>query len=261
MESGSREAQGRPVPASDFAITDQVILITGAGRGIGRALARGLSAAGARVACVDRDGGAVEQVALDLGARSASAHRCDIGSEQQVKALVQNCLGRWGRIDALINNAGIYLRKQVIEHTLSDWETVFGVNVTGSFLCAREVLPHMISRKTGRIINFTSALGVRSHPGGAAYGASKAAIANFTNTLHQEVADHGVRVVAIAPGLTNTTLATQGQTEEYIRRIAGQYPGGRLGEPEDIVGLVHFLLSPAAEHLSGTTIYVRPVGG
>lgn len=250
-----------PARASNFSIAGRVVLITGAGAGIGRAMARGLAASGARVACVDQNLAAAQAVEAELGRNTALALGCNVSREDEVEAAIVATNREWGRIDALINNAGVYKKASVAEHTLKNWEWIFGVNVTGTFLCTKAVLPYMIAQGEGRIINFTSALGVRSHAGGAAYGASKAAVASFTNTLHQEVADHGIRVTAIAPGLINTALATANQSEEYITRVASQYPGGRLGEPEDIVGLAHFLISPASEHLSGSVVYVRPVGG
>lgn len=170
-------------------------------------------------------------------------------------------LAHWGRIDGLINNAGQLHRCLVADHSLADWNRIFAVNVMGTFLFSREVLGPMMKQGGGRIVNFTSALGVRSMPGGAAYGAAKAAISSFTNTLHQEVAGTGVTVCAIAPGLTNTAMANDNMTPEYMLRIAASYPGGRLGEPEDIIGLAHFLMSDASQHVSGSTMFVRPPGG
>jgi NAD(P)-dependent dehydrogenase (short-subunit alcohol dehydrogenase family) len=247
--------------AADFSVSDRVIIITGAGAGIGRSMALGLGEAGANIACVDLDEAQAAAVAEEIGGERAMAVRCDVSSETDVKAAVAAVLSRWGRIDGLINNAGRLIRSPVKDHTLEGWNSVFSVNVVGTFLFAREVLPHMAHRRHGRIVNFTSALGVRSTPGAAAYGAAKAAIASFTNTLHQEVAGSGITVSAIAPGLTDTAMSSGHLSRDYIERIAASYPGGRLGQPEDIVGLAHFLMSPAAEHVSGSTLFVRPPGG
>ena len=247
--------------AANLSIGGKVILITGAGSGIGRAMALGLGASGARVACLDQNMEAARNVAAEIGAANAMALQCDVTREAQVKKAVADVIENWQRLDGLINNAGQLIRCLVKDHTLDDWNRVFSVNVVGAFLFSREVLPQMTKQGRGRIVNFTSALGVRSTPGGSAYGAAKAAITSFTNTLHQEVAGTGISVSAIAPGLTNTPMAHGNLTPDYLERIAASYPGGRLGQPEDIVGLAHFLMSDASEHVSGTTIFVRPPGG
>lgn len=247
--------------AADFSIVGKTIVITGAGGGIGKAMALGLGRAGAKIVCVDRDHDAALAVVEVLGADHAMAVACDVTAEEAVSEAVSAVLQRWDRIDGLINNAGQLHRCLVKDHTLDDWNRIFNVNVVGTFLFSRAVLPQMILQGDGRIVNFTSALGVRSMPGGAAYGASKAAISSFTNTLHQEVAGSGITVSAIAPGLTNTPMAKINMTTEYMERIAASYPGGRLGQPEDIIGLAHFLMTDASRHVSGSTIFVRPPGG
>jgi 3-oxoacyl-[acyl-carrier protein] reductase len=224
-------------------------------------MALGLGRAGAKIVCVDRDHDAALAVVEVLGADHAMAVACDVTAEEAVSEAVSAVLQRWDRIDGLINNAGQLHRCLVKDHTLDDWNRIFNVNVVGTFLFSRAVLPQMILQGDGRIVNFTSALGVRSMPGGAAYGASKAAISSFTNTLHQEVAGSGITVSAIAPGLTNTPMAKINMTTEYMERIAASYPGGRLGQPEDIIGLAHFLMTDASRHVSGSTIFVRPPGG
>lgn len=247
--------------AADFSVLGKVIIVTGAGGGIGKAMAMGLADAGAKIACVDRDAKAARDVAAEIGDGNALAVECDVTSEEQVASAVAATLGHWQRIDGLINNAGRLHRCLVKDHSLADWNQIFAVNVMGTFLFSREVLPQMIQQGSGRIVNFTSALSVRSMPGGSAYGAAKAAISSFTNTLHQEVAGTGIAVSAIAPGLTNTPMANDHMTTEYMERIAASYPGGRLGQPEDIIGLAHFLMTDASKHVSGSTIFVRPPGG
>ncbi|WP_422098558.1 SDR family NAD(P)-dependent oxidoreductase [Variovorax sp.] len=247
--------------AANFSVDDKVVLITGAGSGIGRAMAIGLADAGARIAVIDRDFESAHQVANEIGMQRAVAVECDVTDEEAVARTVETTLDQWGRIDGLINNAGQLHRCLVKDHTLADWQRIFEVNVMGTFLFARAVLPQMIRQRNGRIVNFTSALGVRSMPGGAAYGATKAAVTSFTNTLHQEVCGEGISVTAIAPGLTNTPMANDHMTSEYMERIAASYPGGRLGQPEDIIGLAHFLMTDASRHVSGTTLFVRPPGG
>ena len=247
--------------AADFSIAGKGIIITGAGGGIGRAMAIGLGSAGAKIACLDRDFAAASSVAELIGSANAFPIACDVTEEDAVNTAVSRIADKWGRVDGLINNAGQLHRCLVKDHTLSDWNRIFSVNVTGTFLFSRAVLTHMLRQGDGRIVNFTSALGVRSMPGGAAYGAAKAAITSFTNTLHQEVAGSGITVSAIAPGLTDTTMAKDNMTTDYMTRIAASYPGGRLGQPEDIIGLAHFLMTDASRHISGSTLFVRPPGG
>jgi len=245
---------------ADFSVQGRVVIVTGAAAGIGRSIALELGRAGANVACVDVNEDHVKTVAGEIG-ENALAVKCDVRDEAQVNLTVEQTLSKWKKIDGLINNAGAIRSAHVIDQSLEDWRFIFDVNVVGTFLFTRAVLPHMKARKSGRIVNMTSALGVRSTVGAAAYGASKAAVSSFTNTLHQEVADFGIRVSAIAPGLTNTALASASLSEDYMRRIAAQYPGGRLGEPDDIAGLAHFLMSSASDHISGSVIFVRPPGG
>jgi NAD(P)-dependent dehydrogenase (short-subunit alcohol dehydrogenase family) len=146
----------------------------------------------------------------------------------------------------------------VLDIEVSVLERVLRSNLIGSFLTTKHFAPLMIRGGGGRIVYLSSAAGIQSNPGGAAYGGAKAAINILANVVHQELADEGIRTVAIAPGLTDTGGMRQIVSGEYVERVASRYPGGRLGQPEDLVDLATFLCSDAANHLSGSLIMVRP---
>lgn len=243
----------------DTGIDGMVFAISGAAAGIGKALACGLAAAGARVAALDVSETGLASLEAELPADRLLPVACDVSDEQAVLRAVGAATARFGRIDVLVNNAVVNHAKPVVELTAAEWRRVFEVNLTGAFLLARHVLPGMVERGAGVVINVTSALAVRGAPGNSAYAATKAALANFTNTLYQEVCNHGIRVHAIAPGLIDTAHARESVSEAHMARVAATYPGGTLGNPSDPLELVQFLASPAGRHMSGgTTIFLKP---
>jgi NAD(P)-dependent dehydrogenase (short-subunit alcohol dehydrogenase family) len=244
-------------------ISGKVIVITGAAQGIGRTLALGLAADGARVAVLararERAQLVVDEIAQLPGAPQALALEADVADEAAVRAAAAETDAAWGRVDALINNAGwMPGRHPVLEIELPVLERVLRSNLIGGFVTTKHFAPIMIRGGGGRIIYISSIAGVQSMPGGAAYGGAKAALNILTNVVHQELADDGIRTVAIAPGLTHTPGMRAIVTDAHIERVAASYPGGRLGEPEDLVALTAFMCSDAAHHLSGTVITVRP---
>jgi NAD(P)-dependent dehydrogenase (short-subunit alcohol dehydrogenase family) len=247
----------------DVNVAGKVIVVTGAARGIGRTLALGLAAEGARVAVLARERKqaqlVVDEIGEIAGAPLALALAADVSDEAAVTGAAAEVDAAWGRVDALINNAGwMPGRQPVLELELSVLERVLRSNLIGSFLATKHFAPLMIRGGGGRIVYLSSVMGAQPGPGGAPYGGSKAAINILANVVHQELADDGIRTVALAPGLTDTPGMRAIVGEEYIARVAGQYPGGRVGQPEDIVALTTFLCSDAASHLSGTVITVRP---
>jgi NAD(P)-dependent dehydrogenase (short-subunit alcohol dehydrogenase family) len=239
-------------------IADKVVVVTGAAQGIGRTLALGLAAEGARVAVVARDRARAQAVVDEIGkldgAPSAMAVEADVSDEADVAGAAAAIDAEWGRVDALINNAGWMPGRQPIV----DLELSVRSNLVSSFLTTKHFAPLMIRGGGGRIIYMSSAASIQSNAGGAAYGGAKAAINILANVAHQELGDQGIRTIAIAPGLTVTPGMQTIVSEAYIESVASRYPGGRVGQPEDIVGLTVFLCSDAANHLSGSLIMVRP---
>jgi NAD(P)-dependent dehydrogenase (short-subunit alcohol dehydrogenase family) len=280
-------------------IAGKVVVVTGAAQGIGRTLALGLAAEGARVAVVARDRKRAQAVVDEIsevrrtpavmdetsapavmddssapavmdqtstpavmdriGAPAALAVEADVSDEAAVISAAAEIDGAWGRVDALINNAGWMPGYQpVLTLEVSVLERVLRSNLVSSFLTTKHFAPLMIRGGGGRIVYLSSAAGVQANAGGAPYGGAKAAINILANVVHTELADQGIRTVAIAPGLTVTPGMRDIVSDEYIESVASKYPGGRVGQPEDIVALTAFLCSDAASHLSGTVIMVRP---
>lgn len=237
----------------------KVAVVTGGGSGIGRAIARGLAFEGASIAVADIDGQRADAVAKEIaGSGEAIGIAVDVSNTEQVNAMVEEAVKRLGRLDILVNNAGRAARGFVGQMTDEDWDAVVAVNLRGTFLCSRAALAHMIPQRSGRIISTASGLGIRGLAGGAAYGASKAAIINFTKSLALEVARYGITVNAIAPGVTDTPLWRAFRTEDDIKEA---YERAQVGQPEDFVPLVVFLCSEAGGVHSGITVdrevYVR----
>ena len=247
----------------EIEVTGKVIVVTGAAQGIGRTLAVGLAAEGARVAVLARERRRAQLVVDDIGrlpgAPPALALEADVGDEAAVMEAAAEIDRTWGRVDALINNAGwMPPRQPIIEMDLSLLERVMRSNVIGSFLTTKHLAPLMIRSGGGRIVYLSSAAGVQAGPGMAPYGGSKAAVDILANVVHQELANDGIRTVALAPGLTPTPGMREIVSDDHIERVAAHYPGGRIGQPEDLVALTAFLCSDAANHLSGSAIFVRP---
>lgn len=247
----------------DIDVTGKVVVVTGAAQGIGRTMALGLAAEGARVAVLARDRKRAQVVVDEIGelpdAPPALALEADVGDEDAVREAAAETDRTWGRVDALINNAGwMPGRHPVLEMETSVLERVLRSNVVGSFLTTKHFAPLMIRGGGGRIIYLSSAIGGQAGPGAAAYGGSKAAVNILSNVVHQELSDQGIRTVALAPGLTYTPGMRDIVSEEHLERVAANYPNRRLGQPEDLVALTTFLCSDAANHLSGTVITVRP---
>jgi NAD(P)-dependent dehydrogenase (short-subunit alcohol dehydrogenase family) len=232
-------------------LESKVAVATGAGSGIGRAIALGFAAEGASVVIADVNFDGAEAVAAEIGAQ-ALAVKCDVSQTPDVDAMVDAAVERFGRLDVLVNNAGRARGGPVSRMSDEDWDSVFAVNVRGTFLCSRAALSLMIPQRSGVIINTASGLGMRpAAPGTIAYGVSKAAVIHFTQSLAGEVARYGIRINAFTPGVTDTPFWRQFRTEEDIAQAIKE---GGVGQPGDLVPTVVWLASDAAREISGVTI-------
>lgn len=235
----------------------QVAIVTGASRGIGRSVALALAAEGANVVVnYASSSTAADQVVADITAMgsNAIALQADVSKADQVDALVNAVMEKWGRVDILINNAGITRDTLLLRMKPEDWQAVIDLNLTGVFLCTRAVSKIMLKQRSGRIVNITSVAGQMGNPGQANYSAAKAGVIGFTKTVAKELASRGVTVNAVAPGFIATDM-TNGlnNTDEILKFI----PLGRYGQPEEVAGLVKFLAAdPAAAYITGQVMNV-----
>jgi meso-butanediol dehydrogenase / (S,S)-butanediol dehydrogenase / diacetyl reductase len=242
----------------------RAVVVTGAGQGIGRAIAAAFASEGARVVLAGRNEQRVRDAAKELGPH-ASAVRCDVANASDVEALIDTGIARLGQIDILVNNAGTITMATVVDLTEDEWDLVMDVNAKGVFLCTRAVLSHMLDRRSGVIVNISSGAGKRGYKLFAHYCASKAAVIGFTRAVALEVAPH-VRVNCICPGVTNTNMLESeyawetemtGEPKEAIqRRWLSSIPMGTFLEPDDIARPTLFIASDDASEMTGQAINV-----
>ena len=232
----------------------KVAIVTGAGRGIGRAIALVLAKNSAKMTISDIDRENAGKVCAEITAEGgeALAVQTNVADELQVQALVRQCLDRFGRIDILVNNAGIVSVGPVTEITPETWDRVMAVNLRGVFLCCRAVFPFMMAQRSGKIINIASVAGKRGGGllGNSCYAASKGGVIAFTKGIAREAGPYGINVNAICPALTDTEM-TGGLTAKQREAILQSMPLGRAGKPEDIAAAVCFLASDAAAFITG----------
>ncbi len=249
---------------ADGRLAGKVALITGAGRGFGRAIALAFAREGARVTAnyLVSQAGAEEVVAeAERLGGEAIALRGDVAREDDVQALIAGTLDRFGRLDILVNNAGIMVRGPLLRMPDDQGRRMFDVNVMGTLLCSRHALPPMIEQKGGRIINLSSQLAQRAVGGGgfAAYAATKGAIESLTRALAAEVGAHGITVNAIAPGGIETDMNREVMTDEYRARRLAELPLRRFGRVDDVAYCAVILASDDAGYLTGQILH--PSGG
>lgn len=238
-------------------LKDQVALVTGASRGIGKAIALSLASEGAKVVVnYARSSSAAEAVVQEIteAGGEAIALGADVSKSEEVDTLIQNIQDKFGTIDVLINNAGITKDTLMLRMKLEDWQAVIDLNLTGVFLCTRAVSKIMLKRKKGRIINISSVSGLMGNPGQANYSAAKAGVIGLTKTLAKEFATRGITVNAVAPGFITTDMTNElTNTEDILKFI----PLGRFGEANEVAGMVRFLASdPAAAYITGQVFNV-----
>ena len=234
----------------------QTALVTGASRGIGKAVALELAAAGATVAVnyANSNAGA-DAVVAEITAQGGSAYalQADVSQEEEVNALVEAVIKRSGSLDVLVNNAGITRDGLLMRMKTSDWQAVINLNLTGVFLCTRAVTRPMLKQKRGRIVNITSVVGLMGNAGQANYAAAKAGVIGFTRSSAKELASRGITVNAVAPGFIATDMTKDLQAEALLAAI----PLGRYGEVAEVAGAVRFLAAdPAAAYITGQVLQV-----
>jgi 3-oxoacyl-[acyl-carrier protein] reductase len=237
-------------------IAGQVALVTGASRGIGRAIALALAAEGAKIVVnyASSQGAADEVVAtIVAGGGEAIAVKADVSQESEVEAMVAKTIEAFGRVDVLVNNAGITKDTLLLRMKPEDWHSVINLNLSGVFLCTKAVSKIMLKQKSGRIINISSVVGEMGNPGQSNYAAAKAGVIGFTKSVAKELASRGITVNAVAPGFIETDMTHGLNTEGMLAFI----PLGRLGQAAEVAGAVRFLAAdPAAAYITGQTLNV-----
>jgi 3-oxoacyl-[acyl-carrier protein] reductase len=237
---------------------NQVAVVTGAGRGIGHAIAVRLANEGARVASVSRSSANAQRTAEEINrsrADSAKAYSVDVADHSAVQKIGGQILADFGRVDILVNNAGVTRDGLAMRMSVEDWDLVLNTNLKGAFSFAQVMMRPMIKQRSGRIINISSVSGLTGNAGQANYSASKAGLIGLTKTLARELAGRGITVNAVAPGFIETDM-TGVLSDEIRQAILKNVPLGKLGQPDDIAGAVAYLASAEAGYVTGQVLTV-----
>jgi 3-oxoacyl-[acyl-carrier protein] reductase len=247
-----------PVARLTVDLTGQVALVTGASRGIGRATAIALGRCGARVACAARNTEKLAETvqAIQSAGGTAEAFECDVTNGEAVQALVDKIAESWGRLDVLVNNAGI-TRDTLLPRMADDqWDDVINTNLRGTFLFTRAATRPMMQARYGRIINISSVSGIRGNAGQANYSASKAAVIGFSRTVARELASRKITVNVVAPGFVETDMTAvlgEAMMDEVVKKMI---PAKRIGQPEEVADAVLFFAAPATGFITGQVLVV-----
>ena len=238
-------------------LSGRVALVTGGARGIGRAICERLAAEGAQVAIADIDGDGAKKTASEIG-RGTQGIRLDVTDSSSVRAGVGEAIAHFGRVDALVNNAGWDKVEPFVKASEETWDKVLAINLRGPIAVTRAVLDGMIERRAGWIVSISSDAGRVGSTGEVVYSAAKAGVIGFSKALAREVARSGIHVNVVCPGPTNTALLAQvgADNPNLVQSLAKAVPFGRIGEPEDLAGAVAFLLSDDAAFITGQTLSV-----
>ncbi len=235
-------------------LKDKVALVTGAARGIGRAIAEELSSRGCKLVISDIDEAGARGTASALETE-ALAIKADVSDSSQVEKLIETAIERFGRIDILVNNAGITRDNLLVRMSEDEWDLVMKINLKGAFLCTKQVVRGMMRQRSGKIINIASVVGVMGNAGQANYAASKAGLIGLTKSVAREVAARNIQVNAVAPGYIATEM-TKSLSDDVKKAFLESIPAKREGSSADVARVVGFLASTASDYITGQTIHV-----
>ena len=244
---------------SEFNLDGKVALVTGSSRGLGASIACRLASSGAKVGVnykTNQD--AAERVVADIVASGGEAFAVagDVSQEGASEAVVKQTTERWGQIDILVNNAGITRDRLLLRMTLDDWNQVIDVDLRSAFLCTKLVMPQLIKRRQGRVINISSVVGIGGNPGQANYAAAKAGLIGFTKAVAREVASRNVMVNAVAPGFIDNGGMVDQLTAEARKQILSRIPLGRFGSGDDVAEAVAFLCGKGGDYITGQVLTI-----
>lgn len=237
----------------------KTVIITGAGRGIGRAYALGFAREGANVVIAEIEVGNADLIAAEIKKmqHEALVVKTDVSNRKDVEKLIKTTIGRFSKIDILVNNAGVCFAGSILESSEEIWDRLFEVNVKGTFLCTQAVAREMVKQRKGKIVIVSSIAAIVGQPNLAAYSASKGAVLSLTRVAARELAPYNINVNAILPGTTETKMAEEALRDPIIRKaLAESIPLGRLGKPDDHVGAVLYLASEEADWCTGQTLII-----
>ena len=236
------------------ALDGQVALVTGASRGIGSSIALKLASLGARIAvnynASHQDAETIVSQIISNGGEAILAQG-DVSDEKSVSLVMEQITDHWGQVDILINNAGVTRDKLLLRMSMEDWDTVIDIDLKSVFLCTKYIMPQLIKRRSGRVVNISSVVGIAGNPGQANYAAAKAGLIGFTKAVAREVASRNVTVNAVAPGFIDSGGMVEQLSEDARKNILGRIPMGRFGTGGEVSDLVGFLCLPTAGYITG----------